>query len=257
MKRITVLRIDDVCPCMDWFWFDKTMELLNKHNITGMLGVIPDCRDSSLNVSKADPLFWDKMKEYQKNGWYIAMHGYQHLYDTKATGCVISERDKESEFAGHQYKEQLCKILDGKKILESNGIETDAFFAPSHNYDKNTVKALNKAGFRYMADGRSKFAYTWKNIKFIPNCRAKEPREGIYTIVLHPCMTKEKGYEGLIKRIEERGEIIVPFQDALSEQLWPAKSRCSFLQLLCERVYVNIQRLKVRGAKLKKLLTDK
>lgn len=256
MKRITVLRIDDVCPCMDLYWFDKTMEFLKKHNITGMLGVIPDCRDKALNVSREDSDFWNKIKEYQKDGWYIAMHGYQHLYDTKATGCVIFEHNKESEFAGHNYEVQLQRILDGKKILESKGIKTDAFFAPSHNYDKNTVKALKKAGFKYMADGRTKYAYTWRNIKFIPNCCSKEPNVGIYTIVLHPCMTKEKGYEGLKKRIEERKEIIVPFQEALSEKRGPAKSRNCLVQLLCQRINVNIQRAKVQGVYLKNKIAN-
>lgn len=136
MKRMLVLRIDDVCPQMNWVWFEKTMELLAKYNVTGLLGIVPDCKDPKLNVNEPKEEFWEMMQQYQKQGWCVAMHGYTHKYDTKALGLVVAEKTKESEFAGHTYEEQYERLKKGKELLQQNNIETDIFFAPSHNYDK-------------------------------------------------------------------------------------------------------------------------
>ena len=48
------------------------------------------------------------------------------------------------------------KIKKGKEILESHNVYTDVFFAPSHSYDDNTLRALSKCGFKYISDGYSK-----------------------------------------------------------------------------------------------------
>lgn len=251
MQRMLVLRIDDVCPRMEWEWFEKTMALLMKYKVTGLLGVIPDCQDPILNVEAVKGDFWDKIRQYQEAGWSIAMHGYTHKYDTRALGLVVAEKTKESEFAGHTYEEQYARLKAGKELLQQKNIETDIFFAPSHNYDKNTLRALHELGFQYMSDGRSRYAYRRMGMKFIPNSRVRQAKKGIHTLVLHPCITKELGYRNLKKRLESGEQVILPFQTVLEEN--DVCNRCHWLigQLLEEKIYIFIQRTRCVGSHIK------
>ena len=79
--------------------------------------------------------------------------GHQHIFISQHKGMVNNRVG--SEFAGLSYEKQLEKILAGQKILKEHGIETDVFFAPAHSYDLNTLRALKKAGFKYISDGKS------------------------------------------------------------------------------------------------------
>lgn len=248
-----VLRIDDVCPQMDWEWFEKTMELLAKYNVTGLLGVVPDCKDPKLNVNEPKEEFWELMRQYQKQGWCIAMHGYTHVYDAQALGLVAVKKTA-SEFAGHTYEEQLERLKKGKELLHEKNIDTDIFFAPSHNYDKNTIKALHMLGFQYISDGRSRYAYKWGKIKFIPNSRVGQANRGIHTWVLHPCISKETGYKILKDFLESKSQTILPFQTALEEN--DICNRCHGLigQVSEEKVYVFFQRVRCLGSKVKQRL---
>lgn len=249
MQRMLVLRIDDVCPQMDWYWFEKTMNLLEEYNITGLLGVIPDCKDIKLNVKETKKEFWEIIQQYQKKGWCIAMHGYTHVYDTQAMGLVAVERKKASEFAGHTFDEQLLRLKKGKELLRQKDLETDIFFAPSHNYDKNTIRALHAMDFRYISDGRSRYAYRWMGIKFIPNSRVKQAKKGIHTWVLHPCITKEKGYKVLKEFLESENQVILPFQTVLEEN--DICSRCHWGGRLEEKIYIFFQRVRCVGGRIK------
>lgn len=173
MKRI-LLRIDDICPTMDFHQFQIAMELMDKYNVKPLLGVVPDCQDPDLQIEPAHSNFWEFVKELQDKGYTIAMHGYIHVFDNHARGIVVKRWD--SEFAGHPYEVQLEKIRKGKEILESHGIHTDIFFAPGHSYDENTLKALAACGFKYMSDGLSCKPYNLHGIICIPARSAGMPR---------------------------------------------------------------------------------
>lgn len=185
MKKILV-RFDDICPTMDFHQFQIAMELMDKHNVKPLLGVIPDCQDPGLMLGEAHSDFWSFVKSLQAKGYTVAMHGSVHVFDNHARGMVVSRWD--SEFAGHPYEVQLKKIRKGKEILESHGIYTDIFFAPGHSYDSNTLKALAACGFKYMSDGKSEKPYERYGVKCIP-CRSggvPGMRFGEYhTAVLH------------------------------------------------------------------------
>lgn len=258
MKRMLVIRIDDVCPQMEGDWFERIMALLEEYNVTGLLGVIPECQDPMLNVGEFREKFWDDIHRYQKMGWCIAMHGYTHKYDTKALGLVVTEKTKESEFAGHTFEEQLERLKKGKCLLQEKNIHTDIFFAPSHNYDKNTIRALRELGFHYMSDGRSRYAYRRMGIKFIPNSREKQASKGIHTLVLHPCMTKERCYNNLKNRLECGGaQEILPFQTLLEDDDPCNRSHWLVSQLLEEKIYVFFQRARCMGSRVKQKLRSK
>ena len=173
MKRI-LLRIDDICPTMDFHQFQIAMELMDKYNVKPLVGVVPDGQDPDLQIEPAHSNFWEFVKELQDKGYTIAMHGYIHVFDNHARGIVVKRWD--SEFAGHPYEVQLEKIRKGKEILESHNIHTDIFFAPGHSYDENTLKALAACGFKYMSDGLSCKPYSLHGIICIPARSAGMPR---------------------------------------------------------------------------------
>ena len=63
---------------------------------------------------------------------------------------------------------QYMKVKKGKEILETKGIHTSIFFAPSHSYDKTTLKVLSKCGFKYISDGMSRVPIERYGIVCIP-----------------------------------------------------------------------------------------
>ena len=171
---------------MDWNQWNKAVEQLDRYNIKPLLGVIPDCEDPDLQIERTRADFWEYIKELQSKGYKVAMHGYKHVYDTLEHGIV--NRTLHSEFAGHSFDEQYEKIKKGKKILSEHGIETDAFFAPAHTYDINTLKALAANGFRYLLDGKSSKPFYRRGILCLP-CRSSGcpciKGSGYYMAVFH------------------------------------------------------------------------
>jgi len=179
-------RLDDICPSMNWNSFYKVIKILDRNNIKPLLGIVPDCRDNTLNIDELNRNFYKIMKKYQENGFVIAQHGYTHVYDSQSKGMLgIS---KKSEFAGKSYDEQFRLLQTGKSILEMNGIKTNIFMAPSHSYDKITLIALKSLGFKYITDGYTRTNYTFENLIFIPCMNVvslKRKIRGICTICLH------------------------------------------------------------------------
>lgn len=196
MRQVGI-RIDDVCPTMNYQKFETAMALLEKYKVKPLLGIVPDCKDPDLKEEEPHENFWEMVRNMQKSGCIIAMHGYRHCYDIDKRGNV-NDRTR-SEFAGHPYEIQYEKIQKGKKILEEQGIFTEIFFAPSHSYDSNTLKALHANGFKYISDGRSHKAYKQCGVICVP-CRSfglpKMKKNGNYTVVLHP---SEWGKEEKVK----------------------------------------------------------
>lgn len=186
MRKI-LLRFDDICPTMNWSQWEKAKSLLDKTGVKPLLGVVPDCTDPDLKIDNPRPDFWDYIKSLQSEGYTIAMHGYHHIFETKADGLVT--RNKISEFAGLSYEVQLEKICRGKEIMNSHGVETDIFFAPAHSYDDNTLKALAACGFKYISDGLSSKPYSRQGVILLP-CRSggiprMNNKNGYVTAVVH------------------------------------------------------------------------
>ena len=93
----------------------------------------------------------------------------KHVYEDKHRGVV--SKGLNTEFAGLPYEKQLEKIRKGKDILLAHGINTNVFFAPSHSYDYNTLKALSACGFKYNDDGKSTKIIPRNGIQCVP-CRS-------------------------------------------------------------------------------------
>lgn len=217
-QRKILIRFDDICPTMNWEEWGKAEKILKKYNVKPLLGIIPDCRDPELQIDTPREDYWGYLHELRAKGYVLAMHGYEHIYDSKYRGMV--NLGFKSEFAGHPYEIQLDKIRKGKKVLEEHGIKTEIFFAPSHSYDKNTLKALYENGFKYISDGKSSGIIARNGIKCVP-CRCGGvpliKRTGLYTAVFHAHewvrSDKKTGYLNLVKLCEEYEQDLCEFYE--------------------------------------------
>ena len=77
-----IIRFDDVAENMNWQTFTIIEKTLNELNIKPVIGVIPLNKDPELlTYKKIEENFWDKIRNWNKNGWEIAMHGTYLVYD--------------------------------------------------------------------------------------------------------------------------------------------------------------------------------
>ena len=163
-----LIRFDDIAPNMNWEMMDRCQNLLDTFNIKPVVGVIPNNKDNELlNFPKRES-FWQIVKNWENNGWSIAMHGFNHLYDTETNKKDYFNYGGKSEFFGHSYEDQLFKIKEGLKIFEQNNIKIEIFFAPNHTYDNNTFKALKNSGINKIIDGYGIMPFIFDGIKFVP-----------------------------------------------------------------------------------------
>ena len=187
LKPIYILRLDDACPTMKWDIWLKLEEILDKYDVKPIIGVIPDCKDPKLQFQEPKKDFWDWIKNLSQKGWYIAMHGYQHLYQTKDGGLI--GLNNYSEFAGLPYEVQAEKIYKAWEIFIHNGIKPKIWMAPAHSFDINTLKALKEhTEIEYITDGFAIFPFTLYGFKWIPQqlWRFRKFPFGVWTICLHP-----------------------------------------------------------------------
>lgn len=213
------VRMDDITPDMDWERFLAFKGLLDEYGVKPLLGVVPDNQDENLHRAKAAGDFWEYISELQKEGFCIALHGYQHLYTTKKGG--IFPLNKFSEFAGLPLAEQREMIQKGTQILIQNGIHTDIFMAPAHSYDKNTLLALKEAGYTKITDGFGNKPYEWQGMKFYPISfmlsRSLKKKRGITTMVVHANEMTTEELAGYRKLFEEHQSELISYGDYLNE----------------------------------------
>lgn len=213
VKKRILIRIDDVCPTMDYAKFMERICFFQKLGIKPLLGVIPDCEDNDLQYGEINN-FWEMIRGFAEAGYPIAMHGYKHLYTTQKRGLVCFR--KLSEFAGLPYDEQLAMLQNGKRVLEENGIHTEWFMAPGHSYDKQTVRALYSTGFRYVSDGRSSLPYHLYGMTFVPASSIwQSPFNGnVVTLCLHPNTDSERNYQKVQTFVQQNATQISSFSEA-------------------------------------------
>lgn len=146
-----LLRFDDVCPTMDWQRWNFVEPLLDAAGAQPMLAIVPDNRDPMLKRNPPNPLFWERARAWQKKGWIIAQHGYQHVYDTARPGLVPWW--SRSEFAGHPKAEQEHRLREGFRLMAVEGLMPVAFSAPGHSFDDTTLDVVLTMGIRVVSDG--------------------------------------------------------------------------------------------------------
>jgi len=57
--------------------------------------------------------FWKEVKNFKKQGWEIAMHGYEHLYHKNSKKNDYLGHGGNTEFVGDSYDEQFKKLNQG------------------------------------------------------------------------------------------------------------------------------------------------
>ena len=185
MAKSYVFRLDDISWDMNYENFCRIRNLFFMYGIQPLIGVIPKNEDPKLKSQVgirriSEQEFWDEMYELQSNhGWSVALHGYEHVYVT-ANGGMFNINPW-SEFAGLSYKQQDEKIRRGKAILEEHGLTIDAFMAPGHSLDWNTVEALKENGIFTVTDGIAVYPYWKYGMLFIPQVWSW-PKDGIWGI---------------------------------------------------------------------------
>ncbi|HJW34553.1 MAG TPA: DUF2334 domain-containing protein [Holophagaceae bacterium] len=185
-----LVRVDDICPTMDWAIWDQMEALFLKYEIKPILAVVPDNQDPKLMVDPPLPEFWDRVRGWQARGWSIGLHGYQHLYVNTNPGLL--NLNPQSEFAGLSLEAQQEKLRRGMEIFEREGVRVDAWVAPSHSFDLVTVAALQSLGIRIISDGFAAWPYrdpdgnTWVPQQF---ATMRPLPFGVWTCCHHPDLT--------------------------------------------------------------------
>ncbi len=201
------IRMDDITPDMDWDKFGRFKAVLDEGGIRPLIGVVPKTQDKKLHICEDREDFWEWLGGLQRDGWHIAMHGLNHVYRTDRGGLFPLNR--QSEFAGLSFEEQLSMLQEGRRLLREKGIETDIFMAPSHSYDRNTLRALKAAGFRAVTDGfgrapyiRGKEGLVFYPVSFRKEADLNSSRDGITTFVVHANTMSDKEFEWYRKLVE-------------------------------------------------------
>lgn len=213
---VFVIRLDDVCPTMDWAKFGALHDLFRKHRVKPLLGVVPRNEDPGLRVSRARGNFWAAMRRLAGDGWTIAQHGYKHTYATRDAGLL--KVNTRSEFAGLAYETQRAMLEKGRTILRKHGLFTDVFMAPAHSFDMNTVCALADLGFKHITDGYGLFPYRLGGLICVPQLISKPLHIGfgVYTICLHPNHMSAADIARIERFVERKHDRIVSFTEAAS-----------------------------------------
>ncbi len=207
--KITI-RMDDITPGMDWGKFERFKAILDEYGIKPLIGVVPDNRDKKLSIDPDREDFWKYIRELQEEGYSVAMHGLTHVYTTKNPGMFPI--GGKSEFAGLPMARQDEMIREGRRIFRSNGIVTDIFMAPSHSFDKNTLKVLKKNGFYIITDGFGDKPFRANDMIFYPisvqkSRSLKDEKDGIVTFVYHANSMNDRDFEKL-KDLMETGKVV-------------------------------------------------
>ena len=234
-----IMRLDDACEKMDVEKWDKMEALLDKYGIKPLVGVIPHCEDPMMEQYPVDETFWDKVHRWEEKGWTIALHDYNHVYSTKCGG--INPVNQRSEFAGEPFSIQEEKISKGIAIFREHGIEPQVFFAPSHTFDENTLRAIvMSSNIRCISDTIAWDTYCKQDITFVPQqsgaVRCLPFRTT--TFCYHPNAMSDQSFEALEGFIKKHAGHFIHFENALKDR------RFSFFDCLLQKMYFAKRRFK-------------
>lgn len=234
-----LIRLDDASEYMDVEKWKKIEEILDKHEIKPIVGIIPKNEDESMIKNyKYNSEFIQVAKSWQRKNWTIAMHGYDHVYITHEGG--INPVQKRSEFAGVPLEKQKEKIRLGIQKMQECGLQPTVFFAPSHTFDENTIKALKEeTNIRIMSDTIANDVYFEDDIYFIPQqsgkCR-KLPFK-IVTFCYHPNEMKVEDFVELEEFIKCNRKKMISV-----DELSLKTRKKNIIDSLLKKIYFNLRK---------------
>jgi hypothetical protein len=235
-----ILRLDDACPTMDIEKWNKIEYLCDKYHIKPIVAVIPNNEDKFLKRDYFDENFWDKVRKWQEKGWHIALHGYNHVYISQESGFLPF--NKKSEFAGLPYEVQKDKIKKGWEIFQKEKIICNIWVAPSHSFDKITLKVLKDiTSINIISDGIALFPFKKYGFKWIPQqfWRFRKMPFGIWTGCFHPNEMKEEDFKELEKFIKKN------YKNFIDINKLKYKKTC-VINIIFKNFYLFVKRIKDR-----------
>lgn len=223
MANKYLIRLDDACPTMDGVKWQRMFDILDQYGVRPMVGIIPHNEDPKQEIDAPDEEFWNKAKLWQQKGYAIALHGYNHCYISDEGLKGLNPLWSRSEFAGVPYEVQKQKIRDGFEILSIHEVKPKYFFAPSHTFDENTLKALKECtDIRIISDTIATKPYKRGDFVFIPqlggHCTEMKIN-GIWTFCLHPSTMREANFEATERFLKVHKDDFVGFEDLEFEDL--------------------------------------
>jgi len=245
MKKVRpkyILRLDDAChqmPIEKWEIFE---DYFDRKGIKPIIGVVPLNKDVSLGSTNLNN-FWDKVKNWETKGWIIAMHGLHHLFEPILPKNSFFNFGDKSEFVGKTLENQTEIIRKSIECFEENNIEPSMFMAPSHTFNKNTLKALELASeIKMITDGFSFRPFKKNNFIFIPQqlWSVRKMPFGLYTICIHPT---PMNFDQIHKFIDELDQISDQIISPSSIDLESVKNQ-GYLDLIFEKIYLFIANYK-------------
>lgn len=244
MSKVYLIRLDDACPTMDAKKWQIVEDILDTYGVCPMVGVIPANEDRKLQIDVADTEFWAKVKAWEKKGWAIALHGYDHCFISNAGMNGLNPLWERSEFAGVPLEEQKEKIRKGVAVFRENGIELKYFFAPAHTYDEHTLQALREeSNIRVISDTIATHPYRMGDFVFIPQLggRCSEMKlPGMWTFCLHPSAMKEEDFAATERFLQAHKDEMIGFDEV---NLTKLKSK-NLMSRLLSWAYFTRRRLK-------------
>ena len=76
------IRMDDITPDMDWENFRFFQKLFEENKVMPLIGIVPENMDDNLKKDVPREDFFEEIRQLEKKGYCIAMHGCNHLYCT-------------------------------------------------------------------------------------------------------------------------------------------------------------------------------
>lgn len=212
-----LLRFDDLCPTVRRDRWQQYRRLIETFGIRPILAVVPDNRDSDLEISPAFPDFWEQLRQMEVAGAAIAVHGYHHL--CRSRGKSLLALHPETEFAGVDLDTQRDWIRKGFRILEEKGLHPRLWVGPRHGFDRNTLRALHEVGVKYISDGFARVPHRLCGITCIPQ-QLWEPvvkSKGLWTICIHPNGASPSSIERLQRFLEDHSNQVTSIDRVVEE----------------------------------------
>jgi peptidoglycan/xylan/chitin deacetylase (PgdA/CDA1 family) len=214
-----LLRFDDICPTMNWAVWDVVEGVLERHGVRPILAVVPDNQDAGLRLNPPAPDFWERVRRWQSRGYTIALHGYQHLYVNQERGLM--RLTPHSEFTGLPYEEQLDKLRKGLAVFTEHGVRADAFVAPSHSFDQNTLRVLEELGLRTVSDGLWPWPHGGGNgdLFWLPQQLWWFSRKsaGVWTVCLQHNSWSPERLNAFVREMEHYGPLMTDVESVRAE----------------------------------------
>lgn len=204
---------------MNWAVWAEIEAILVNYGVIPILAVVPDNRCSLLKVGPPLPEFWQRVRDWQRKGWTIALHGYHHEYVTQNPG--ILKLDAKSEFAGIAPHRQKELIAQAANIFSREGVQPLAWVAPGHSFDLGTIRALRHVGIQIISDGYAIFPFHSHGMLWIPQqlWRFYSLPAGVWTICFHHNSWTKENLGNFATAIEHFRHQIVSLP-SIVEEFW-------------------------------------